>query len=396
MNYPLPQRSQTAYKKHKDQYPQNAGLIFDRFLPDLSKLTHDKEAKKKALQTVANFANHKTDKNLLSAWQSRWEQTVKAAYAQPFSLKTDWRFITGLGRGGPMEVGFTFHRYGFPIIPGSGLKGLARSWGFYQIAPKLGMPPELWKELEDVLLAEDTTEKKAQQEALEKLLKNEKLPQDAPICQQGLAAAGELPWQWQQLFGTQNQAGLAVFFDAIPVALPALELDIMNPHYSKYYQHPDREPPADSDTPIPVYFLTVAPNTEFCFAVGWRKAKIDSILHKLAEDWLKVGLTELGGGAKTSAGYGYFLPEQKSAAKSKPDETKESATPPQPKAKPVWHTGIIRKIDPSRTQRGIVEDAKTSQTYTFPVSVIKGNTPGKKARVKFALLNGKVVEVRRL
>ncbi|MBK9095192.1 MAG: hypothetical protein IPM84_21030 [Anaerolineae bacterium] len=52
-------------------------------------------------------------------------------------LRTDWRLVTGLGRKGPLEVGFTFHRYGFPILPGSSLKGLARAWGLLRVAEAL-------------------------------------------------------------------------------------------------------------------------------------------------------------------------------------------------------------------------------------------------------------------
>lgn len=103
------------------------------------------------------------------------------------------------------------------------------------------------------------------------------------------------------------QSGRAVFFDAAPARLPKLELDIMNPHYPKYYQ--GKEPPTDSQSPVPVYFLTVASGVEFRFAVGWRGPLDDEArqLRSLAQGWLIKGLTELGAGAKTSAGYGYFL-----------------------------------------------------------------------------------------
>ena len=49
-------------------------------------------------------------------------------HGNPRSLKTEWRCIAGLGRKGPLEVGFTFNRYGFPILPGSSLKGIARAY----------------------------------------------------------------------------------------------------------------------------------------------------------------------------------------------------------------------------------------------------------------------------
>ncbi|MCS7289320.1 MAG: type III-B CRISPR module RAMP protein Cmr6 [Roseiflexus sp.] len=102
-----------------------------------------------------------------------------------------------------------------------------------------------------------------------------------------------------------------MFFDAVPTGSPTLELDVMNPHFPDYYQ--SKEPPTNWQSPIPVYFLTVAPGTEFAFAVGWRGAQVDGKLRNKAVQWLKRGLTELGAGAKTNAGYGYFASEAPSA-----------------------------------------------------------------------------------
>jgi CRISPR-associated protein Cmr6 len=39
--------------------------------------------------------------------------------------------------------------------------------------------------------------------------------------------------------------------------------------------------------------------------VGWR-GPLNTALREMAENWLKEGLMNLGAGAKTSAGYGYF------------------------------------------------------------------------------------------
>jgi CRISPR-associated protein Cmr6 len=79
----------------------------------------------------------------------------------------------------------------------------------------------------------------------------------------------------------------------------------MNPHYGPYYQ--GKEAPADWHNPVPVGFLAVPAGKEFHFAVGWRAAapRAEQLRPK-AEEWLKKGLQELGAGAKTAAGYGYF------------------------------------------------------------------------------------------
>jgi CRISPR-associated protein Cmr6 len=287
MEYPIPKKSAEAWQKHRSKSPQNPGLIFDRFAPDWGSST-DKEAKKKAFQEVEGAAK-RVDTPLLSAWGARWEATVRNTNADPFSLRTDWRFIAGLGRKGSLEAGFTFHRYGFPMLPGSSVKGIARAWALVSLATALESD-----RLDNLDKTLSVDEEKKFSDAFKQTY-----PQ---ASQQNYTLARE----FRMLFGTTNAAGCAVFFDATPARLPKLELDIMNPHYPKYYQ--GKEPPTDSQSPIPVYFLTVAPNTEFRFAVGWRGPLDDEThrLRNLAKEWLIGGLTELGAGAKTSAGYGYF------------------------------------------------------------------------------------------
>jgi len=258
MEYPIPGKSAEAWQKHWAKSPQNPGLIFNRFAPDWKERS---TLKKDGLETVLRAAE-KVDSTLLAAWNGRWEVTVRNATADPFSLRTDWRFIAGLGRKGPLEVGFTFHRYGFPILPGSSVKGIARAYAW---------------------------------------LIEERRESDPDFC----GIFGRAPQKGED--EKVARSGSAVFFDAVPARLPKLELDIMNPHYPKYYQ--GQEPPTDWQSPVPVYFLTVAPNAEFRFAVGWRGTLNNDTrrLRDLAKDWLTKGLTELGAGAKTSAGYGYFV-----------------------------------------------------------------------------------------
>lgn len=256
MEYPIPKKSAEAWQKHQSKPGQNPGLIFDRFAPQWEGRPI---LKKLGLETVRDAAaKGKIDEKLLAAWNARWEKTVGSANAQPFSLKTDWRFIAGLGRKGPLEVGFTFHRYGFPILPGSSVKGITRAYAWLVEGKREADP--------DFVTIFGRVPQKGEEESL-------------------------------------AQSGRAVFFDTIPKQVPKLDLDIMNPHYPKYYQ--GKEPPTDSQSPIPVYFLTVAPGTEFRFAIGWR-GPLDERLRNLAKEWLVKSLIELGAGAKTSAGYGYF------------------------------------------------------------------------------------------
>ncbi|MEW6276207.1 MAG: type III-B CRISPR module RAMP protein Cmr6 [Bacillota bacterium] len=291
MGCPIPKRSAEAWRIQKDRAPHNPGLVFDRFISDWG-FDKDRDAKRKAWQEILGPVN-KPDQELFKEWRNLWEATVRAAGAAPFSLKTQWRLVAGLGRKGLLEVGFTFNQYGFPVVPGSSLKGLARMWVLVVLAEALGISQ--LKELDSILTVQ---EEKEYQEAF--------LNRYPAAGQNVLGLAGK----FRSVFGTIAGAGGAVFFDAIPARMPKLELDVMNPHYSEYYQDKSRKiPPANWLSPVPVYFLTVAPGTEFIFAVGWRGSHDEetSLLWGLAREWLVQGLQNLGVGAKTSAGYGYFV-----------------------------------------------------------------------------------------
>lgn len=282
MNYPIPRAGAKAWEAHraKDKAPQNPALIFDRFAPDWY---GQPTLKKAGLEEVRNTCN-KADLDLLRAWNARWEAIVQQDGAEPLALTTDWRLIAGLGRKGPLEVGLSFHRYGFPILPGSSVKGVARAWALYQIGANL--PAASLEELDNTLRQDEQTK---YEDAIRELAASPE--------------AHQLSDNFRAVFGTTGSAGQAVFFDAIPDShrLPELDLEVMNPHYPDYYQ--GSAPPTNWQSPIPVYFLTVAPGVKLRFAVGWRGPR-DPGLHMLAKDWLIQGLANLGAGAKTSAGYG--------------------------------------------------------------------------------------------
>ncbi len=317
---PVPKPSQDAFWAHKEKSPQNASLVFDRFIPDT---TDDSKIKEKGLASVL-FAFGKADGKLLEEWNRRWEATIESAGARDFELKTDWRLIAGLGRKGALEVGFTFHRYGFPYLLGSSLKGLARAYALLEIAAGL----------------DESRKKEGVLKDLETALSQEKLED----FEKGMKALGvesgsesfDQVGAFRFIFGTTDTAGKAIFFDAIPHAMPHLEVDIMNPHYPEYYKEGSSEFPTNWQSPVPVKFLTVGAGCAFRFAIGWRRSPSDRVdaseqkqsepwiwfkgeksnkqpapedhprMLKLARRWLKGGLLDLGVGGKTSAGYGYF------------------------------------------------------------------------------------------
>ncbi|MBN1813842.1 MAG: type III-B CRISPR module RAMP protein Cmr6 [Anaerolineae bacterium] len=262
-DYPLPRDTALSVQRFAHRCT-NPGLLFDRHVPCLD---DDTKTKWRALQQVQEC---EPDTQLLVAYRARWHEMVKTLGATVFEAETTWRFVTGLGGGGPLEVGFTFHRiHGFAVIPGSGLKGLARAWAHFalQEADPASKPEE-----------------------------NRDFIAIFGCAEEGVSSL-------------EARAGRVVFYEAIPVTTPTLDLDVMTPHYTKYYgDDSGRIAPRDGgrdSNPVPVPFLTVGPGVRFAFAVGWRGERDDRV-HDLAVRWLKKGLAELGAGAKTAAGYGYF------------------------------------------------------------------------------------------
>jgi CRISPR-associated protein Cmr6 len=197
------------------------------------------------------------------------------------------------------------------------------------------------------------------------------------------------------------QSGHAIFLDAIPTHVPELQLDIMNPHFPDYYGDDPKRPtkyPTDWQSPKPVFFLTVAPNTEFCFAVGWRGAANEP-LQKRAQEWLTKGLQELGAGAKTSAGYGYFKADgavEQTAQVEKVVQTAAPVTQAEPARPTRVRRGTIIEIRSDARGFGRVRDFEDNHEYHFSISVIQGQTPGKKQTVEFELDGEKVVKVRKV
>ena len=172
-------------------------------------------------------------------------------------LKIDWRLVVGLGGASVYETSITLHHlYGFPYIPASGVKGMVNAYVHTQIT--------------------DYEEKD----------KND-------------------------IFGSEKEAGKIIFYDALPTEAPTIKPDVMNPHYTPYYQPKNTtEYPADYHKPVPVNFLTVT-DTTFRFTIGVCKGKrIEEEerkdLLKKAYQWLKGALEEQGIGAKTTVGYGYM------------------------------------------------------------------------------------------
>jgi CRISPR-associated protein Cmr6 len=185
-------------------------------------------------------------------------------------------FATGLGNEHPIENGFAFLTpYGLPYLAGSGVKGILR------------------RSMQDLM---DDGEDGFTADAVDALFGSEEVnqPEDA-------------------------KRGALDFWDVFPSPAGAkLVVEIMTPHYGKYYQ--GAEAPHDSGAPVPVSFLAVPTESQFDFHVVCHISRLPT---DLATQWrvllnraFQHAFEWVGFGAKTSVGYGAMAQVAPTAAPS--------------------------------------------------------------------------------
>lgn len=209
------------------------------------------ESKSGAVQKAAAW----TPDGAYKAAYEAWRAAISDDHTHVEAMVAASPIIVGLSAATPIETAITLHYpWGVPIIPGSALKGLARSYARLVVSQREGG--------------------------------------------EGLAEGGEA---CKVLFGTQDQAGKVTFLDAWwapAVGSKPLHQDVMTPHHAKYYSSKGGESPTDTEDPVPVSFLHA--EGRFLVAVrcedpGWREFAFQLLVAALG-DW--------GVGAKTGAGYG--------------------------------------------------------------------------------------------
>lgn len=226
----------------------NRALYFEKFCnqwDDRQDWTFDK---KPFLVAFANqlAGNAESIENALN----RYCTLIEKLEGQIVFVRTQGRFVTGMGNEHPIENGFLWHpTLAAPYLPGSSLKGLLRSW----------------------------------------------------FALNGLES--------QEIFGNESQkksgqVGRVIFFDAIPRKPVELTPDVMTPHYPEYYSK-EKVPPGDWQQPVPIPFLAVDNYQAFVFAFAPRR-KEDSKFIPQVYDNLKKVLSVFGAGAKRAVGYGRF------------------------------------------------------------------------------------------
>ena len=254
------------------------GLLWDKFFDeyhyDFGETLDIKEVQSRFVTWIQS--KKCGDPQALKVSQGRIQRLVAALGGSTFVAKCDGFFATGLGQTHPTENGFTFHRtLGTPFFSGSAVKGMTRAWMEWSMSSD----PEI---------------------------------------------ARETKTQINRWFGESDSveasAGWFMFFDALPKEPVELVVDVLTPHYGKWYESgggPLKEEdlhavvPADWQTPVPSFFLA-ARNLSFCFGVAVRPTLGGESLDQAQQDLpmliqaMKEALEFGGAGAKTATGYGRF------------------------------------------------------------------------------------------
>lgn len=294
-----------------DQDPipvSNAGLELDKYLRQAQAgsgaKTHRTALLSRVCTSIPPDMYTRAFVNMKHGLEEAWGDCLVIA-----ELTTTAPLVVGLGGGSILEAGINLHRlYGMPLIPGSALKGLARSWVRHEHNPN-----------ETALEPRD--------------IDNPDAPAD--------------PNQHTVLFGDTLDAGDIVWCDAWYVPRNGsrpLWQDVITEHHPGYNRHRGGEagnPPWDFDDPNPNPFIST--RGTFLFAVAgpsleWAQA---------AMYILRRALAEYGVGAKTSSGYGRFrdaketaqdsvpAPEPASAESTASENVRVVAAPQPPPVEPV-------------------------------------------------------------
>ncbi len=284
---PVNQRSAIASLFGSTALPAgaHAGLVFERYgrFWDPPGRTVQKPVEL-ALRTFVNEYNKHVAAGgeLLDRIRARQRAAPAGADIEERTVRTEARLAIGLGADHPLENGLTFDRVaGVPYLPATSLKGLCRAAS--QFLDEGGAEERLrWLGSED---------------------------------------------SWRHQPSDRRQRGAVCFLDAYPVEPPTLDVDVLTPHYKRYYDaiarnRVDRESsdasarkqgsegPVDWDSPNPVPFLTVSAGARFLVRLLCDASEADKRRRAFEWTWkhLLNGLDLLGLGARTAVGYGLMTP----------------------------------------------------------------------------------------
>ncbi len=241
--------------------------------------------------------DHNFNKNIIDFICKAKPQEKKTSFEVPNSetliMKLGARMIINQAGGVLENAGLCIHRFfGFPYIPGSAVKGIARhaAWEewFYEKKDDANFAKQI----------ADTFGYPTGDKSLDNFLKEEHYD--------------------------TKKAGSVSFLTATPIGEAKLETDVLTCHHMDYYNG-QLEKALDNESPNPQFFPTVAAETSFKFQIvplrNSQKNKSD--ICQFAVKYLKLGLEDNGIGAKTASGYGWFEENKSETEKVKKEQEKK-------------------------------------------------------------------------
>ena len=201
------------------------------------------------------------------------------------------RLMVNMAGGVIENAGICLDRcFGLPVIPGSAVKGIARSQALWEIKEAAPAQKENLLKVAMAIFGYGKTD----------------------ISKRGAwtwAAGHEPAAKVAEALQAVEFKGCACFLPSYPTTPPTIVVDMVNPHYPEYYRG-QRDRATDDENPIPNYFPAVEAGSGFGFAVILNRVPEGFAAQQLLDacrGWIERSITQKGVGAKTAAGYGLSL-----------------------------------------------------------------------------------------
>jgi CRISPR type III-B/RAMP module RAMP protein Cmr6 len=213
--------------------------------------------------------------------------------AVSFTAKLGGRLIVNQAGGVLENAGLCIHpHFNAPYIPGSAIKGCARHAAW-----------QAWNEAEEgdakIAAAKDVAE-------IFGYPTGDSMPKKKEDVEPGRVYLDEYLKDKCEYKEGDSHSGKVAFLAAVPETTAKLVVDIVNCHHKDYYADKETKPYAtDDEAPIRNFFPAVEAGARFTFKIA--PLTNDSSLLAKAKYWVVEAITVNGIGAKTAAGYGWFL-----------------------------------------------------------------------------------------
>ena len=145
MSFLVPKDTSDILQQNRKLPNRNLYLDFNKFIGEWQKKADDNgnliefnlgNSKNVIFENIIRSNYHSTDELLQKVTARNVEMIERykqLKYDTCFldNLSTQWRLAVGVGSSGPLETGMTLHHlYGFPYIPASSIKGIARACSY--------------------------------------------------------------------------------------------------------------------------------------------------------------------------------------------------------------------------------------------------------------------------